>query len=206
VVATLAVLPTLPGVDTVPTLSMPDFLARRRDLGLIVLVASLSVFAVIAAIDLIFQRQQHIKVMRMMRQETEEEFRQTGGDPDVKRRLRQIRQERVRARMMKAVPEADVVVTNPTHYAVALRYRPEEMEAPKLVAKGVASLGQRIRETAEARDIAIIENPPLAPALYAGVDLDDEVPPEHYQAVAEVISYVWSLRGRTMPEDRQRND
>jgi flagellar biosynthetic protein FlhB len=205
-VAILAVLPALGGLDALPRLTLPDFLANLHDLVITILVAVLAVFAVIAIIDLIFQRQQHLKTMRMTRQETKEEFKQSEGDPTVKQRLRQIRQERARTRMMRAVPEADVVVTNPTHYAVALQYRPDEMPAPKLVAKGVDTLAQRIRETAEAHDIAIIENPPLARALYAGVDLDDEVPPEHYQAVAEVISYVWSLQGRAMPEDQRRDE
>jgi len=142
----------------------------------------------------------------MTRQETKEEFRKSEGDPHVKQRLRQIRQERARARMMQAVPEADVIVTNLTRYAVALQYRPEKMQAPRLVAEGVDSLAQRIRETAEAHDIAIIENLPLARALYASVDLDDEVPPEHYQAVVEVISYDWSLQGYAMPEERRRDE
>jgi len=205
-VATVAAPSAVPGLDLLPTLSVPDFRGTLHDLVMAVIVASLSVFTVIAAIDLVFRRQQHPKAMRITRQETKEEFPQSEGDPQVKQRLRQIRQERARARMMQAVPEADIVVTNPTHYAVALQHRPEEMQAPRLVAKGVDSLAQRIRETAEAHDIAIIENPPLARALYACVDLDEEVPPEHYQVVAEVISYVWSLQGRTMPEVRRRDE
>ena len=103
--------------------------------------------------------------------------------------------------MIQMVPEADVVVTNPTHFAVALKYRPDEMAAPKLVAKGADLIAQKIREVAEEHGIAIVENPPLARALYASVDLDAEVPAEHYQAVAQVISYVWSIEGRMMPKE-----
>ena len=98
--------------------------------------------------------------------------------------------------MIAAVPEADVVVTNPTHFAVALKYSGETMAAPKLVAKGVDQLAQRIHEVAQANDVPIVENPPLARALFSSVDLDEEVPVEHYQAVAEVIGYVWRLKGK----------
>ena len=162
------------------------------------LVAVLAVLAAIAIADLIFQRYRHKKQLRMTKQEVKEEHKQAEGDPTAKQRLRQIRQERARQRMMAAVPDADVVITNPTHFAVALKYDSEEMDAPRVVAKGQDLIAQRIREIAEDNDIIIVENPPLARALFASVELDDEVPPEHYQAVAEVISYVWGLRsGKT---------
>lgn len=114
----------------------------------------------------------------------------------VKARLRNLRAARARQRMMAAVPKADVVVTNPTHFACALKYDPETMNAPLLVAKGQDLVALRIREVAEQHDISIIENPPLARALYAAVDIDKEIPPEHYKAVAEVISYVFRLKGK----------
>ena len=101
---------------------------------------------------------------------------------------------------MAAVPEADVVVTNPTHYAVALNYKMDDMPAPKLVAKGVDFLAQRIREVAEENDVPVVENPPLARALYAAVEIDEEIPEEHYKAVAEIIGYVMRLRGDLPPE------
>jgi flagellar biosynthesis protein FlhB len=103
--------------------------------------------------------------------------------------------ERAQKRMMAAVPEADVVITNPTHFAVALAYEMEAMSAPKLVAKGADVLAQRIREVAEENEVPLVENPPLARALYASVELDQEIPPEHYQAVAQVIGYVMRLKG-----------
>lgn len=198
-VGVATVLPALSALDIVPTFSIPDFLAALHGLVLNVLIAVVAVLFVIAIADLLFQRQQHHKQMRMTKQEVKEEFKQTDGDPTVKQRLRQIRQDRARGRMMQAVPEADVVVTNPTHYAVALQYRPAEMAAPKLVAKGADLVAQRIRQVAEEHDIAIVENPALARALFAAVELDADVPAEHYQAVAEVISYVWRLEGRSMP-------
>jgi flagellar biosynthetic protein FlhB len=207
IVAAVILLTTMPafvGLDTVPMLSLPDFLDVLYALIVKALVAVLAVLLVIAVLDFAFQRQQHHKQMRMTRQEVKDEFKQSEGDPAVKQRLRQIRQDRARARMMQAVPEADVVVTNPTHFAVALKYQPEAMGAPKLVAKGADLVAQRIREVAEEHGIAIVENPPLARALYASVDLDDEVPPEHYQAVAEVISYVWNIQGRSMPGGQAR--
>ncbi|HAA92572.1 MAG TPA: flagellar biosynthesis protein FlhB, partial [Rhodospirillaceae bacterium] len=195
IIGALPVLPLMPGLDSLTTYSTQDFLAILHETLLKMLVAVVAVLAVIAIADLIFQRYRHKKQLRMTKQEVKEEHKQSEGDPTAKQRLRQIRQERARQRMMAAVPEADVVITNPTHYAVALKYDEDEMEAPRVTAKGQDLIAQRIREIAEENDITIVENPPLARALFASVDLDDEVPPEHYQAVAEVISYVWGLRG-----------
>ncbi|MDH3701198.1 MAG: flagellar biosynthesis protein FlhB [Alphaproteobacteria bacterium] len=203
-VGLIVVLPTLSALDIVPTFSLPDFLSTLHGLVMKMLIAVVAVLFVIAFIDVIFQRQQHHKEMRMTKQEVKEEFKQSEGDPVVKQRLRQIRQDRARNRMMQAVPEADVVVTNPTHYAIALKYKPADMAAPILVAKGADLVAQRIRELAAEHDITIVENPPLARALYASVELDAEVPAEHYQAVAEVISYVWGLKGRSMPVETPR--
>lgn len=187
-------------IPAIPTMDMAGFLDTVQGLGLRVLITVLAVMTVIAALDYLYQKQKHIKELRMSRQEVKDEFKQTEGDPMIKARLRQIRGERARRRMMAAVPEADVVVTNPTHFAVALKYSPEEMTAPRLVAKGIDSLAQRIRELAEELDIPVVENPPLARALHAVVELDHEVPPEHYKTVAEIIGYVWRLKGRKMPE------
>jgi flagellar biosynthetic protein FlhB len=134
----------------------------------------------------------------MSREDLREEYKQQEGDPMVKGRLKQIRLERARRRMMAEVPKADVVITNPTHFAVALRYDQNEMAAPRVVAKGVDLVAHRIREIAQQSKVPIVENPPLARALYAAVELEQEVPPEHYKAVAKVISYVMALRGRRM--------
>jgi len=126
-------------------------------------------------------------------QETREEYKQMEGDPHVKGRIRQLRQERARKRMMQAVPEATVVVTNPTHYAVALKYD-KGMGAPKCVAKGADAVALRIRTVAKENDVPIIENPPLARALFAAVDVDQDIPADHYKAVAEIIGFVMRLK------------
>ncbi len=155
--------------------------------------------AIIAGIDLPVQIVRHLHKLKMTKQEVKDEHKTTEGDPTAKQRLRKVRMERAQRRMMQAVPDADVVVTNPTHFAVAMKYDPETMSAPVVVAKGQDLVAFKIREIAEEHDITIMENKPLAQALYFGVDIDEEVPEEHYQAVAEIISYVWNLKGRTMP-------
>ena len=160
-----------------------------------VLAAALAALLVIAGLDYAVQYRRFMQRNRMSRQEIKEEFRQNEGDPAVKARVRQIRQERARKRMMTAVPEATVVITNPTHYAVALKYESGKTSAPICVAKGVDQLALRIRAVAEEHSVPVIENPPLARALHASVELDDAIPPEHYKAVAQVIGYVMRLNG-----------
>lgn len=195
----MLLLPEQDRLDILPTLPIPELLDEVLALVLRLMAAVLGIMLAIAIADIFFQRYQHRKQLRMTKQEVKEEFKNTEGDPQIKARLRQIRNERARQRMMQAVPRADVVVTNPTHFAVALAYAPEEMEAPVLVAKGQDVLAHRMREIAGEHDIPIVENPPLARALYAGVEVDETVPPEHYEAVAKVISYVFGLKGRRMP-------
>lgn len=149
---------------------------------------------VIAALDYIWQNYQFKKNLRMTKQEVKDERKQMDGDPMVKRRLRSIRMERFSKRLRSVIPESDVVVTNPTHYAVALKYKHGEMDVPVVTAKGVDSMAQRIRKFADEFDVPIVENPPLARALYADTVPDQEIPPDQYKAVAEVISYVMKLR------------
>ena len=165
-------------------------LVKRMMIGVLV------VLLVIAVIDVIYQRVEFNKKMRMSRQEIKDEYKQTEGDPHIRAKLRQLRMEKSRQRMMQAVPSADVVITNPTHYAIALKYDPEEMEAPLCVAKGHDDLALRIREVAKENDVMIYEAPPLARALYDSVEVDQTIPPQHFKAVAEVISYVFKLRGK----------
>ena len=161
-----------------------------------VLGTALAILAVVAAADYFFQRQAFYKRNRMTKQEVKEEFRQTEGDPMVKAKIRQIRSERAKRRMMAQVPSATVVVTNPTHYAIALKYEQGAMAAPICVAKGLDKVALRIRELAEEHKVPIVEDPPLARALYATVELDAEIPAEHYKAVAGVIGYVLRLKTR----------
>jgi flagellar biosynthetic protein FlhB len=140
-----------------------------------------------------------MKRLKMSRREIKEEHRQSEGDPMVKAKLRQIRIERSRRRMMQNVPNASVIITNPTHYAVALLYEQGKTAAPVCLAKGVDALAQRIREVAGEHDIPIVEDPPLARALYATAEIDEPIPREHYEAVAKVIGFVMRLarkRGR----------
>ncbi|MEM6781604.1 MAG: flagellar biosynthesis protein FlhB, partial [Pseudomonadota bacterium] len=156
----------------------------------------LVVLMIIAMLDLVFQRQQHYQKMRMTKQELKDEYKQAEGDPHIKAKLRQLRQEKARTRMMQAVPEADVVITNPTHFSIALKYNPEEMAAPVVIAKGVDELAMRIREVAKEHDIILMENPPLARVLYDTVEIDQVIPEEQYQAVAEIISFVFKQKGK----------
>ncbi len=191
-------LPLLNDIDILPGLPLYELLDRLLMVAIIIMTATVAVMTAIAALDFSFQKMQFTKQMRMSMQEVKDEHKQAEGDPQVKAKIRALRQQRARERMMSNVPEADVVITNPTHYAVALQYNMEEMSAPKLVAKGIDSLAFRIREVAEENDIPIVENPPLARALHATVELDEEVPPEHFVAVAEVIGYVMRMKGKTL--------
>lgn len=198
-VIVLVVYPEWPLLKAMPKLGFNDSLWLLLDESVAVLIGVVAVMAAIAGLDFLFQRFQHMKKLRMSRQDIRDEMKQAEGDPLVKARLRQIRTERARQRMMAAVPEADVVITNPTHYSVALSYKMEEMAAPRVVAKGIDHIALKIREVAKEHDIMLVENRPLARALYDGVDIDREVPPEHYKAVAEVIGYVMRLKG-TLPQ------
>ena len=149
--------------------------------------------AVVAIADYLFQYRQWFERQKMSLQEMKQEFKQSEGDPHIKAKIRQLRQARMKKRMMAAVPKASVIITNPTHYAVALRYE-RGMTAPICVAKGVDTIALKIREVAGQHDIPIVENVPLARVLYATVDIDEEIPVEHYHAVAEIIGYVMGLR------------
>lgn len=197
-VAYMALLPMFGGIEAFIGIDPISLLLHADSLAYRLLVGVLVVLTFLVAGDFLWQRQQFDKKMKMTKQEVKDEHKQSEGDPMVKGRIRQLRYERARKRMMAAVPNADVVVTNPTHFAVALKYDPEQMAAPMVLAKGVDAVAFKIREVAEANGIAVIENPPLARALYAACDIDEEVPSEHYRAVAEVITYVFKLKGRSL--------
>jgi flagellar biosynthetic protein FlhB len=156
-------------------------------------IASICTQGIVAAADLGWVRFRHARDLRMSKQSIRDESKDTEGNPHVKARIRRIRVMRARQRMMAKVPTATVVVTNPTHYAVALAYDRANNPAPRIVAKGSDSVAARIREVAEANGVPVVANPPLARALYR-LDLDTEIPAEHYKAVAEIIAYVWRLR------------
>ena len=159
----------------------------------------------IAGLDLWYQKWEHTKSQRMSRQEVKDEQKESDGSPEVKKRLREIRQSKGRARMMAQVPEATVVVTNPTHYAIALKYDHGEMDAPIVVAKGADDLAFRIREVAKDNKIPLVENKPLAQGLYATAELDQQIPVEHFHAAAEVIGYVMRLKGERVKQASQKS-
>ncbi len=179
------------------TVDLAALLGIIEDIAMEMLIAIVAVMTVIAAADYLYQWWEHQKNLRMSLQDIKDEHKDSDGDPHVKARIRAIRQERAKRRMMAQVPHATVVITNPTHFAVALKYAPEEkMNAPVVVAKGADLVAKRIREIAEENKVPIVENPPLARALFAAAELDQEVPVEQYKAVAEVINYVFRLRGK----------
>jgi len=154
----------------------------------------LAALALIALGDVLWVRLRHARGLRMSREEVRQELKETEGDPHLKAHLRRVRIARAKRRMLGGVKKATVVITNPTHYAVALSYERSKQAAPKVVAKGVDAMASRIREIAEAHHVPVIANPPLARALYQ-VEVDTEIAPEHYKAVAEIIAYVWRLGG-----------
>jgi flagellar biosynthetic protein FlhB len=161
------------------------------------IVAALALMVILALADYLFQRMQFTIQNRMTRKEVKDEAKETMGDPHVKNRQRQIRNERARKRMMAAVPKSDVVITNPTHYSVALRYKPDDGDAaPVVVAKGMDHIALRIREVAQENGIPLYEDPPLARQLYANVEIDEQIPLDLYEVTAKVIAFVLQLKKR----------
>ena len=193
-IGVLVIRPYLEKVNLMPGMETMAILSFIHKIVVLLIFTVVIAVLVIAVADYAYQKYQHLKKLRMTKQEVKDEYKQMEGDPLVKSRIRQVRMERARRRMMDAVPRADVVIVNPTHYAVALEYKMEKMDAPVVVAKGLDNLALRIREIAEEHDIPIVENPPLARALFASVELDQSIPAEHFKAVAEVIGYVMQLK------------
>lgn len=170
-------------------------LPMARDLALALMMSALIFLGFTAGADYLWQRFRFNERMKMSKEELKEDYKQSEGDPHVKAKLKQIRAQRSRQRMMQNVPKATVIVTNPTHYSVALRYEPNEGDAaPVCVAKGVDALALRIREVAREHSVPIVENVPLARALYAAVEVDDIIPREHFEAAAKVIGFVMQRR------------
>ncbi len=189
VLIALIMWPSRDSLEVMVSMDLAALLPHVQLLGLKILGGVVAVYTVVAAADYAYQRQQWWNKLKLTVQEVKDEYKQQEGDPAVRSKIRQVRMERGRKRMMASVPDASVIITNPTHYAVALKYE-APMPAPICVAKGVDALALKIREVANEHDIPIVENPPLARALHAGVEVDDEIPPEQYKAVAEVIGFV----------------
>ncbi len=196
ILAYMVIKPYIAKTELLPTMGTYAILDFIHEVVVLLLFTVTIAVLVIAAADYAWQKYSHLLKLRMTKQEVKEEYKQMEGDPLVKSKIRQIRMDRARQRMMENVPKADVVIVNPTHYAVALEYKMNEMPAPKVTAKGVDTVALRIKAVAEENDIPIVENPPLARALFASTELDQTIPTEHFKAVAEVINYVMQLKNQ----------
>ncbi len=191
--------PALPALEHLLDATPITMLNETWLLALRVLGGAVALMMIVAILDYLIQRLMFMQKMRMSKTELKEEYKRSEGDPQIKQRIRQIRMERARQRMMSDVPKADVIITNPEHYAVALKYDPKVNVAPVVVAMGLDLIAQKIKEIAKEHKIPIVENPPLARALYASSKIDQEIPTDHYRAVAEVISYIFKLKNKSMP-------
>ncbi len=193
VICWLVLRPHVRELENLAAMSPALILPFARDLAIALMVSALIFLGFTAGADYLWQRYRFAERMKMTREETKEDYKQAEGDPHVKAKLKQIRAQRSRQRMMQNVPKATVIVTNPTHYSVALRYETGDA-APVCVAKGVDALALRIREVAREHKVPIVENVPLARALYAAVEIDETIPREHFEAAAKVIGFVMQKR------------
>ena len=173
------------------TAACADLLGQAFQMSMQIAVA----YVVLAAADYFYQRWDYERQIRMSKQEIKEEFKQLEGDPQIKSKIKQTQRKMAQSRMMQKVPQADVVIRNPTHFAVALRYKPDQDQAPLVLAKGQDQVGLRIVQIAGQHGVAVVENVPLARSLYASTELGQEIPPEFYNAVAEVLVYLYRLNG-----------
>ena len=193
-IAYLVIRPYLSRFELLPTMESVGILEFIHKIIILLIFSVTIAVLIIALADYAYQKYSHLKKLRMTKQEVKDEYKQVEGDPLIKSRIRQVRIERARRRMMDNIPKADVVIVNPTHYAVALEYKMDKMDAPIVLAKGIDNIALRIKSIAEEHDIPIVENPPLARALFASAELDQVIPTEHFKAVAEVIGYVMQLK------------
>ncbi len=193
VVIVVIIWPQREALESVIALDAAATLKLTHTISVQIMIGVLILFTVLAGLDFAYQRQTWWNKQKMTIKEVRDEYKQMEGDPQIKAKIRQIRMERGRQRMLANVPEASVIITNPTHYSIALKYEPG-MTAPVCLAKGVDNIALKIREVAKDNEIPVVENPPLARSLYATVEIDEEIPEEHYKAVAEVIGYVMRLR------------
>lgn len=190
------VAPYLKDIEHSITIAPISVLHETKDLSIRMLIGILVALFAISIADFLYQRWEFMKQMRMTKQEVKDEYKQTEGDPYIKGKLKQLRMEKARQRMMQAVPRADVIITNPTHFSIALKYDPDVADAPIVIAKGVDNVAMRIREIAKEHDIILYENPPLARTLFDTVEIDEPIPVELYKAVAEIISFVYRKKGK----------
>ncbi|MCA9286290.1 MAG: EscU/YscU/HrcU family type III secretion system export apparatus switch protein [Phycisphaerales bacterium] len=193
VVGGAAILDLAPRIASLPNLPLMGALASIGDMMLAVALKVVVVLLIVGFLDFMWQRWKHENDLKMTKQQVKDEYRQNEGDPDVKRRRLRMAQQIAMQRIGAAVPKADVVVTNPEHFAVAISYQAESMHAPKVVAKGADHLALRIRQLAAQHGVPVVERKPLARALYRDCEVGQEIPAAHYQAVAELLAYVYRL-------------
>lgn len=178
--------------------SIPEIVAYVGKVAFKIVTSTCWILVVLAVLDFLYQRWEHMRSLKMTKQEVKEEYKQLEGDPLIKGRIRRIQREWARRRMMAAVPKADVVITNPTHYAVALRYDQETMAAPTVIAKGADYLAEKIKELARIHHIPIVENPEVARLLFKLTEVEEMIPETLYRAVAEILAYVYRIRQYTL--------
>ncbi len=200
-IAFFAVEPYTDMMRVLPFYDIDNMLGFLADMTRRIMIGAVIVVFLIAVLDYAYQNFEYLKNLRMSKQDIKDEYKQQEGDPQIKAKLRQIRMERAKGRMMAAVPDADVVITNPTHYAIALKYDSALMQAPVVVAKGKDKVALRIREIAEEHRIPKFRNPVVARALFDSAELDQEIPTEHFGAVAKIIGYVYKMQGK-MPKKK----
>lgn len=197
-IAWLVIRGQLQSVAALPGLALMAALSELARLVMILVITLLSILLVLALADYIYQRWQHTQDLKMTKQEVKDERRSMEGDPQIKGKRLQMARQIVMQRIGQAVPEADVILTNPTHFSVAIKYDSKSMRAPRVTAKGVDEVALRIRQIARTHKVPVVERPPLARALYWGVDVGQEIAQEHYEAVAEILAYVYRLDGRSV--------
>lgn len=198
-IAYITVTEEMEGLPSLVECSVQEVICALSSSALRVALATCLALAVLAAMDYAVQRWQYEKELRMSKQEVRDEIKQREGDPSIKARIRRVQLELSRRRMMEAVPHADVVITNPTRLAIALKYEASEMAAPQVIAKGAGFVAQKIREIAQQAGVPIVEQKPLAQALFKAVEIGESIPMALYQSVAEVLAYVYRLKGLRHP-------
>lgn len=186
----------IPGLLDLPNTSVINILETMAKIFLRLALYIVIFLLILSLVDYLWQRHQYIKKLKMSKQDVKDEHKQAEGDPQVKAQQRKIQFQWAMRRMMAEVPEADVVITNPEHYAVALKYEYEKMKSPQLIAKGKDLIAQRIKETAREHNVPIVENPPVARAVYAAVELNAFIPGELFKPVAEILAYIYKLKGK----------
>ncbi|MEM6258362.1 MAG: flagellar biosynthesis protein FlhB [Planctomycetota bacterium] len=195
-VATLMIMAEIDAIAALPTMTIAAATAAAAHMTFMLALKLAVLLVILALLDFAFQKYQHTKDMRMTKQEVRQEMKDMDGDPLMKQRRARVARQLAMQRMAQQVPNADVVITNPTHLSIALRYDSDTMAAPRVIAKGADFMAMRIRQIATANGIPLVERKPLARALYSSVEVGDEVPEEHYAAVAEILAYVYRLSGK----------